>query len=407
MPSFHYTAINAQGAEKTGVLEGSDLADATGRLRASGFFPTAVAPAQSSDRAARSPGGRRAARIRPKELMVFTRQLGTLLRAGLPLLRGLEILARQQRDRRWRGVLEAIAREIEGGRTLSRALESHPKIFDRLFVGMVRAGEASGSLDVVLDRLARFQEKSLQLRGRMKAALVYPAIVSFVALAILVGLLVFVVPKFKQIFADLLRGAPLPALTRAVLGASEWVQRHYLWLIAAGGLGLAASLLLRRTARGVRLADRLLLALPGFGDFVQQAVVARFARTLGTMLASGVPILPSLLIARDTCGNSRIADAVAAVHDRVREGEGVAAPLAATGRFPALVASMVEIGEQSGQLPEMLAKVADIYEEEVDQVVAGLSAMVEPFLILFLAGVVGTIVIALFLPIIRIVQLLT
>ena len=286
-------------------------------------------------------------------------------------------------------------------------MAQHPKVFDRLFINMVRAGEAGGVLDVVLDRLARFQEKSLQLRGKIAAAMVYPLIVMAVAVLILAGLLVFVVPKFQQIFADLLKGAPLPALTQMVLAASDVVKNHFLVTLGVVvGLGFAFKMF-KGTPAGAKLIDTLIVKLPLFGPLLLKAIIARFGRTLGTLLSSGVPILPALLITRDTCGNSRVAGALTEVHDRVKEGAPVARPLEATAVFPPMVTSMIDVGEHTGQLPEMLGKVADIYEEEVDNTVAGLSSLIEPILILFLALVVGTIVIALFLPIVRIVQLLT
>jgi type IV pilus assembly protein PilC len=272
---------------------------------------------------------------------------------------------------------------------------------------MIKAGEAGGVLDVVLDRLARFQEKSLQLKGKIKAAMVYPLIVMAVAVIILVGLLVFVVPKFKQIFADLLKGAPLPPLTQFVLTISDAVKTHYLIalvVIVAVWIGLK---FIVRTSRGIQAIDRLVIRLPLFGELFLKGIIARFGRTLGTLLASGVPILPALLITRDTCGNTLVAGAITEVHDRVKEGSSVARPLEVTRIFPPMVTSMMDVGEHTGQMPEMLGKVADIYEDEVDNVVAGLSSLIEPVMILFLALMVGTIVIALFLPIVRIVQLLT
>ncbi|MDI1320292.1 MAG: type II secretion system F family protein, partial [bacterium] len=246
------------------------------------------------------------------------------------------------------------------------AMAQHPRVFDRLYLNMIKAGEAGGVLDVVLDRLARFQEKSLQLRGKITAAMVYPVIVLAVAVLILVGLLVFVVPKFKQIFADLLKGAPLPALTQFVLTVSDTVKNHFivaLGLLVAGWIVLQ---LFAKTHAGARLLDTLLVRLPPFGDLFLKGIVARFGRTLGTLLSSGVPILPALLITRDTCGNSRIGDAITDVHDRVKEGAPVARPLEATDVFPPMVTSMIDVGEHTGRLPEMLGKVAEIYEDEVD-----------------------------------------
>jgi type IV pilus assembly protein PilC len=430
MPRFTYTAIDARGTEQTGRLDAPDEKQVVAILRGQGLFPTAVmlqiggpaslraapetgqgeatAPPKAAARGLRMELSLPFARaVKPAELAVFTRQLGTLLRAGMPLVRGLEVLSRQERSRGFQRVLAALPESIKSGDPLSAAMARHPRVFDRLYLNMVRAGEAGGGLDVVLDRLARFQEKSLQLRGKITAAMVYPLIVLTVAVLILAGLLGFVVPRFQQIFADLLKGAPLPRLTQAVLTVSAAVQDHYLLalgVLAAGWFGLQ---LFRRTPAGARLMDTLAIRLPLFGDLLLKGMIARFGRTLGTLLASGVPILPALLITRDTCGNLRVGAALDEVHARVKEGAPVARPLEATGVFPPMVSSMIEIGEHTGRLPDMLGKVADIYEEEVDNAVAGLSSLIEPVLILFLALVVGTIVIALFLPIVRIVQLLT
>ncbi|HWA27055.1 MAG TPA: type II secretion system F family protein [Lacunisphaera sp.] len=411
MPRYSYIAINARGAEKSGLVDAPDVKQAAAHLRAQGLFPTAVEPAgERTAKPGRMSGPSLAwfgRPVRTRELAAFTRQLGTLLRAGMPLLRSLEVLARQERNHRFREVIESVSADISSGSTLSDALEKHPRIFDRLYLNMIKAGEAGGVLHTVLDRLARFQEKSLKLRGKLTAAMVYPVIVLGVALAILCGLLVFVVPRFQQIFADLLKGAPLPPLTQAVLAASNLV-RHNLPLSV--GLAVAAWLAFgyfRRTAAGARFVDTLSVKLPLFGELVLKAVIARFSRTLGTLLSSGVPILPALVISRETCGNARVSAALGEVHDRVKEGAPVVRPLQATAVFPPMVVSMVEVGEHAGQLPEMFNQIAEIYEEEVDNAVAGIGALIEPLLILILALVVGTIVIALFLPIIRIVQLLT
>jgi type IV pilus assembly protein PilC len=416
MPRFAYIALDARGAEKTGLLDAADRQKVAAALRGQGFFPTEVrdvAPGIAvvkADATSRSAWPRRFPFTRvagPRELAVFTRQLGTLHRAGMPLLRGLEVLARQERNPRFSRVIAELGETIKSGGTLSGSMANHPRVFDELYINMVRAGEAGGVLEVVLDRLARFQEKSLQLRGKITAAMVYPLIVLLVAVTILAGLLVFVVPKFKQIFADLLKGAPLPPLTQAVLAISEAVKGHFLittGLLLAVGCALR---LLRRTASGARFLDTMTVRMPVFGPLFLKAIVARFGRTLGTLLASGVPILPALIITRDTCGNRRVAAAISQVHDRVKEGASVARPLEDSEVFPPMVTSMIDVGEQTGQLPAMLGKVADIYEEEVDHAVAGLSTLIEPVLILFLALVVGTIVIALFLPIVRIVQLMT
>lgn len=425
MPQFNYTAIDGNGAEKAGTLDASDQRQATLLLRGQNLFPTGMSAADPPVGKIADPADAAASgkpkrvsngvsvrwlprnKVRPREVAILTRQLATLLHAGMPLLRGLEVLGRQERNGALRRVVEALADAIKSGGTLSSAVAQHPRIFDRLYLNMIKAGEAGGVLDVVLERLARFQEKSLQLKGKVKAAMVYPLIVLGVATVILAGLLVIVVPKFKQIFADLLKGAPLPALTQAVLSISDAVKDHYLITLGAMIAGWIAIKLFARTARGAHLRDGLVIHMPWFGELFLKGMVARFGRTLGTLLSSGVPILPALLITRDTCDNAQIADAITEVHDRVKEGSPVARPLESTRVFPPMVTSMIDVGEHTGQMPEMLGKVADIYEDEVDNAVAGLSSLIEPIMILFLALMVGTIVVALFLPIVRIVQLLT
>lgn len=427
MPRFSYTAIDQGGKELNGFHAATTLEEAAAELKAKGFFPTEISEDHSSTGAAALLGktvtavsgmaGRQrpsyALRlpffrpVKPRELMLFTRQLATLLRAGMPLLRGLETLSRHERNAAFRAMIEALAAHIRSGGTLSEGLARHPRVFDRLYLSMIKAGEAGGMLDAVLDRQARFLEKSRQLRGKVKAAMVYPLVVLTVALTILTGLLVFVVPQFKKIFADLLKGAPLPSLTQAVLGASDLVRAHYPVVIAGLVAAWFVFKLFRRSPGGGRVIDGLLVRLPLFGDLILKSLVARFSRTLGTLLSSGVAILPSLLITRDTCGNARVAGAIGFVHDRVKAGEPVARTLESTQVLPPMVTSMIDVGEHTGQLPAMLGKIADLYDDEVDNAVAGLSSLIEPVLILLLAGVVGTIVIALFLPIVRIVQLLT
>lgn len=409
MPQYCYRAVNSRGAGQRGVVEAPSPDQAAAQLRASGLFPISLDPAEEgrSGASGRWIDGRFPGRVSRRDLAVFTRQLATLLRAGMPLVRALEVLARQERRPASRRMMRDLAERLHAGGSLSEAMAAQPGTFAPMYIGMVRAGEAGGALEAVLERLARFAEKSLQLRGKVKSALIYPAVVLAVAAAVLGGLLLFVVPRFQQIFADLLRGAPLPPLTQAVLDFSGWVRQHgslAIGLLAAAGLGPA---LLGKTTAGRRWLDAAMLGLPVFGPLATKAVIARFARTFGTLLSSGVPILGALEIARETCGNAQVAAALAVVHARVKAGEPVARPLEDTGCMPPMVVSLVDVGEQSGQLPAMLGRIADIYEEEVDNAVAGLGSLLEPFLILFLAGVVGTIVVALFLPIVRIVQLLT
>jgi type IV pilus assembly protein PilC len=279
-------------------------------------------------------------------------------------------------------------------------------VFDRLYVNMVRAGETGGVLGVVLERLAQFQEKSLRVRGRIKSAMTYPLIIVIVAAGIVAALMVFVVPKFQAIFAGTLKGQPLPALTQAVIGVSTFLKDHVLMaagLIAVACLGLR---IVVRSPAGTRLLHRLQLKLPVLGDLYLKSAIARFTRTFGTLLASGVPMLEALRITRDTSGNVHVSRAINIVHDRVKEGDPVAAPLRGTGIFPDMVPSMIEVGEETGALPDMLVRIADGYDEEVDNAVNALTALIEPMMIVVMAVMVGTIVVALFLPIVRIIQTL-
>jgi type IV pilus assembly protein PilC len=335
---------------------------------------------------------------------VFTRQLATLVKAGMPILRSLEVLARQEKRPAFRAVIESIADTIRSGGDFSDGLAGHERVFDRLYINMVKAGEAGGVLDTILERLAVFLEKAQRVAGKVKAALIYPAIIVCVAITIVSVLVVFVVPKFQDIFTGLLKGQPLPPLTQGLLAVSNFLTGH---LLAAAIIVAGAVVATRSCARlrvGRRVIDRALIRLPVLGDLFLKAAIARFARTFGTLLASGVPILQALTITRDTSGNVHVSEAINVVHDRVKEGDSVARPLEATQIFPGMVTSMIDVGEETGALPEMLTRIADTYDEEVDNAVAGLTSIIEPVMIVFMAVMVGTIVIALFLPIVSIIQ---
>lgn len=340
-------------------------------------------------------------------LAVFTRQLATLVNAGLPLLRALDVLRRQETNRLFKETLAQVAETVRTGGSLSDGLRAHPKAFDRLYVNMVKAGEAGGALGLVLQRMALLLEKSERIKARVRAALVYPLVVVVVAVGIVAGLMVFVVPRFQEIFAGLLKGAPLPVLTQVVVGASLLLRNHFFMTIALVGGALAGVAVARRTRGGKRTGDWMLVRLPLVGSLFLKVAVARFARTFGTLLAGGVPILQALAITRETSANAHIAQAIGDVRERVKAGEALAAPLAASGVFPPMVTSMVEVGEETGALAEMLSRAADIYEDEVDVSVAALTSILEPVMVVFMALVVGVIVIALFLPIVRIIQAMT
>jgi len=423
MIPFTYTCIEANsGRETCGRIEGRDREHAISLLRARGLHPIQLDPADRIASSAVDRGRERASvpgqakrtlpifrngRLDRKALTQFTRQLASLLRAGLPLLRGLEVLARQG-GRGGRGqVLTYLADGVRAGESLSATMARHPRSFGALYVAMVRAGEAAGVLDVVLERLGRFLEKSDRLRGRVKVAMVYPAMIALVAGGVVTALMVFVVPKFEAVFASLLKGQPLPALTQGVLVTGKFLQSHAPFVMGTIVVAIVAGLLLLRCSSVRRMRDRWILEIPGVGGLTTKSVVAGLTRTLGTLLAAGVPILQALQITRETSGNTRVAEAINFVHDRIEAGDTFAAPLAATRVFPELVPSMIEVGEETGALPEMLGRIADTYEDEVDAAVAGLTALIEPLTIAIMAVVVGTIVIAMFLPIVRIIQTLT
>lgn len=410
MPKFDFTAVDAEGRERTGALEAATAERVAEELRRIGLYPTAVAPAGATRAVPTKP--RRAAlvfgrAINAHGLAEFTRQLGTLVQAGLPLLRALQVLARQERRPAFREVINQLGAAIAAGDSLAQALERHGRVFPEVYVGLVRAGETGGRLEVALLQLARFLEKADRIRRRVQAALYYPVAVLVVAVLILAALMLFVVPKFRIIFQEQLRGAAMPALTQAVLGASDFVATHWVALAAGAAVLWTGFVLLRRSRAGRAGLDAVALRLPALGELQRKTAVARFARTLGTLLGNGVPILQALAVARDTAGNAVFAAALDGVRERVQAGQAVAAALAAGRRFPDLLVSMAAVGEETGTLAEMLGRVADAYEEEVDAAVGGLTALLEPLLIVFLALTVGTIVIALFLPIVRIIQTMT
>jgi len=336
--------------------------------------------------------------------MVFTRQLATLIDAGLPLLRGLRILLKQEKSKGLREALTGMGESVEGGSTFSEALGQYPYTFDNLYVNMVKAGEAGGVLEEVLTRLAEFQEKAERIKAKVKSAMVYPIVVLVAALGILTFLMIFIIPKFAEIFEDLLGGKELPPLTQFVVNISDAVANE--WYIILGWIFgiIIISKILRGTERGSNMLDAVKLKVPLFGPLFRKGAVARFARTLGTLMGSGVPVLQALTIVRDTAGNSVVSSAIQRVHDAVKEGDSMAMPMEACGVFPGMVVSMVDVGEETGALPEMLVRVADNYDEEVDTAVEGMTSIIEPIMIVMLALIIGTIVIAMFVPLISIIS---
>jgi type IV pilus assembly protein PilC len=427
MPKFSYVALDAHGKETKGTIEVASQNEAISRVKEMGFFPTKIAEAsekikekkfgkkvKSAAKSGKKGGALNisikipglSGKVKPKVLTTFTRQLATLVDAGLPLLRGLRVLEKQERNATLKGILGELALAIEGGSTFSEALAQHPKVFNRLFVNMVKAGELGGVLEVVLKRLAEFSEKAQKIKGKVKAALFYPIAVMIVAIGILILLMVYVVPKFQDVFAGM--NITLPGFTLFVLAVSNMIKNHILQ--TAGIVAVCVILFLlviNKTKIGRRIWDKFKLKMPVLGPVISKVAISRFTRTLGTLFSSGVPILQSLTIVKETAGNVIISNAVASVHESVKEGETITAPLESSGAFPPMVVSMVDVGEQTGALPEMLLKIADNYDEEVDNAVSAMTSLLEPIMIIFLAVIVGSIVIAMFLPLIKMITTLS
>lgn len=422
MPQFIYVAMDGTGREQKGKLNAASEEAAALELKGKGLFPTmlkqvtkekpakkAAAPAIPGQK--KKGGGFNMALgpmvIKRKDLTIMTRQLAILLDAGLPLIRSLHTLEKQAKNPAVRSVLSKTAETVEGGATFAEALGEHPKSFDKLYLNMVRAGEASGAMEVILDRLASFMEKAARIAGKVKSAMIYPTVVLSVSISAIVALMILIVPNFQKIFADLLPGEPLPGITQLVIGMSNTLLSH--WYFYVGGIGslVATYFVIVRIPALRWYVDWVKYNMPLFGPIIAKTAISRFSRTLGTLMASGVPVLSALAIVKETSGNETVASAIQKVHDAVKEGEGIAVPLGNTKIFPEMVISMVEVGEETGKLPEMLDKIANTYEEEVDNAVGALTSMIEPLMIVGLAGIVGTIVIALFLPLTKIIEKLS
>jgi len=426
MPKYNYVALDARGNETKGSIEVGSQNEAIGRVKEMGLFPTKITEADREDKAAtkkakaKAParakaGGKKGkglnlnikipglgGGVKPKVLTTFTRQLATLVDAGLPLLRGLRVLEKQERNANLKGILAELATSIEGGSTFSEALAQHPKVFNKLFVNMVKAGELGGVLEVVLKRLAEFSEKAQKIKGKVKAALFYPVAVLVVAVGIMILLMTFVVPKFKDVFAGM--NITMPGFTLFVLAVSDVIKNNILGTMGGVAVAVVLFLLFIKTKFGRHIWDKFKLIMPVLGPVISKVAISRFTRTLGTLVSSGVPILQALTIVKETAGNVIIANAVAQVHESVKEGETITAPLEASRVFPPMVVSMVDVGEQTGALPEMLLRIADNYDEEVDNAVSAMTSLLEPIMIIFLAVLVGSIVIAMFLPLIAMIS---
>jgi type IV pilus assembly protein PilC len=420
MPTFAYEALNSAGKPQKGTVDASTSEEAVQRIKQQGFFPTAVreqkvkksaavgeavAAKKKKPAASFSFGG-----VSTKQLTSFTRQLSTLQDAGLPLLRSLQILEGQLKPGKLKNILLAVCEDVEGGSALSEAMAKHPRAFDRLYSKMVAAGEIGGVLDIILQRLADFMEKAQRLKRKIRGALVYPTVVVVVAVAILTFIMVFIIPKFEEIFTDF--GVELPALTLWLMNTSRWVagtnpgQQIPGWIFVVFALPALWLLfkMIRKAGPGRAVTDTIFLWLPVFGKLIQKTTIARFTRTLGTLISAGVPILEAVLITRDTCGNYVFEKALTKVHDSIREGESFADPLRESKTCDAIVVNMIDVGEETGELDAMLLKIADNYDEEVDVAVAALVSLLEPMMVVLIGGMVGTIVVSMFLPMVAMIE---
>ena len=396
MPTFKYTARTLQGKNITATMEADTEASVIGNLRRNGLRPLKII----QEKAGRAGGGKRRKKVKAESIVIFSRQLATMIDAGLPLVQGLAILEKQQeKDLSFKNVIRKVRENVEGGQSLSDALEKFPKVFGPMFINLVRAGESSGTLAEIMNRIAKYLEYAQSLRKKVKSAMMYPVVVSCMATLITIVLLVKVIPVFATIYDSF--DAKLPTPTLALIALSNFL-RHYLPLVVAFFVG--CFFLLRafyRTDKGRLSIDQAKFRIPIFGELIRKVVLSRFARTLSTLVRSGVPILRSLDIVAKTSGNYAVELAVMKAAQKIKEGESIAPPLDETKIFPPMVVRMIAVGEKTGKLDQMLEKVADFFDEQVNTTLAGLTALIEPLLIGVLGAVIGGIVICMFLPIMR------
>jgi type IV pilus assembly protein PilC len=401
MASYAYTAINASGLELDGEVNAPDAGAAREALRQRGLVALSL-----DEQAAASQGlGLAIKKVKPKSLQVFSRQFATMIEAGLNVVTALVILEEQTEDKKLAKVITELRADVEGGLLLSEAMARHPRIFSRLFISMVEAGEAAGILDVVLDRVAFQIEKETRIKRRVKGAMMYPLMVMSFATLVLIGMLMFLVPIFVDIFAEL--GGDLPMLTQIVVNLSDILRNYYFIVFPVMGAMIYGFFRLKKTDRGRRVWDAFRMRIPfGVGAIVVKVGMARFSRTLSTLVAAGVDIIRSLEITGSTAGNSLIEDATAVVRERVHQGVPIAVPLEDEKIFPPMVSQMVRVGEETGELEKMLAKIADFYEDEVDSSIATLTSVIEPLMMIGVGMVVGVIIISMYMPMFKLLTLI-
>ncbi len=397
MPTYGYQAKAFNGKVVQGSIEANNEAEARIKLRAKKLIPIKVGAGSLKAASNSTSSIKLGAKVKPKDLQVFTRQLSVLIQSGVPLVQALEVLSQTPRGKGLDFALGHIVTDISEGKKLGDAFKAHPKVFDKFYINMLIAGEEGGVLDQVLARLAEYIEKSVKLNGKIKGAMSYPVVVLFIALSVVMGLLIFVIPKFVEIFNS--SGMEIPYMTRVCMNMSDFViQKWYLIIVFAGGIVGAFKLWLSTPAGQIQ-KDNILIRLPVFGDFVIKSGMAKFSRTLSTLLSAGVSIMDALQIAANTCGNSVIERALMKSRQSIAKGKLLSVPLAQEVFIPHMVTQMIAVGEQTGALDEMLNKVADFYEDEVDVTVNSLTSLMEPVMIVVLGGIVAFFVIAMYLPI--------
>jgi len=410
MPVFQYEALDSNGQEVKGQVDALSGEEALSKIRNMGYFPTKPPKPKGGAREKKTgsskPKSRRGAggSVKVKQLTQFARQLSTLQDAGLPILRSLRILEEQQKPGTFKRVIGYVADDIEGGATLSEALGKFPKAFNRLFVNMVAAGEVGGVLDVILARLADFMEKAQKLKAKIKGAMVYPIVVMGAAFGIVMGLMLGVIPKFSEVLKEM-TGGELPGLTRGLMATSDWIAFKYGWavLIAIPFIWIMALRLIRQFPTGRLVMDLIYLKMPVIGQLVYKTGVARWTRTLGTLISAGVPILEAINITAETSGSEVYSNMLRKVHNAIRQGDTFANPLRQTKTVDGLVVNMIDVGEETGDMDKMLIKIANNFDEEIDVLVGSLMSLLEPIMILVLGAIVGVIVLAIFLPMVKII----
>jgi type IV pilus assembly protein PilC len=392
-PVFKWEARTKNGEVKKGEMEGSDAEAVSARLRNLGYSPTKVKKkAAEINFALPGMGG-----VATKDLVIFTRQFATMIDAGLPLVQCLDLIANQTESQAFKVVLLKVKAKVESGSTFADALKEHPKVFNELYAQLVAAGEVGGILDTILNRLAAYMEKNEKLKRKVKGAMTYPTIVILVAVGVTAILLLKVTPVFEKMFHDF--GSALPAPTQVVIDFSHWMQANFFFMVGGIVVFTVVFQWIYRNPRGRRILDKMFLFSPIVGPLIRKIAVARFTRTLGTMISSGVPILDALEVTAKTAGNRTVEDAIYYTRGKISEGKTITQPLEETGVFPNMVVQMIGVGEATGAMDQMLNKIADFYDDEVDVGVASLTALIEPILMVFLGGVVGGFLIAMYLPI--------